>query len=896
MRYALAASPFLVQLAEAGSSDVLSPVAVASAMRRKGVEVGGFTGRKSGRELSVAGKRPSFLNSHRRFHTLSSEANKDFPKASQKEQRQTAASQESCDSAFLNCLPHDKCLECFATMQEEDVDWASVKPDTPCTDVITFLMDNGKCKKLDNDQAEKDVFCNTFNNCVVWDDPVPDASGKSGGADGDEDAEGDDVAVDCDSLKTCDWPGIHKGFIGDGICHDAVPGCYNHEICNFDGGDCCEDKCHVDSDYTDCGVDGYACRDPESEKCNPVLSTKCPIPEEDEGDDDSEVPNCGSDEALYRLVQYDSWGDGWDKTAMSLKDDADKEIYSGSLEKGSEGTQFICLSTDPACYHVEVNGGIWGNEISWEIKPVTKGAPPIADGGAPQTCDFPVNGDECEKSCDGRPDKAVQNDPDYQGYLDLLSCLKDKCVIQVGACEAEESCKPCMMDDPPAYCFVNQNYNALIDCALCHCAAKDAPPNQFCSEKESPGAAAVPEKKDNANKDKTGVGKQCNADQTLKGSSAVMKFAKCATVDEVSMMVTNFDENHFGALDAFESCAHSYSNDNMHGGNTALDCMRMLSNAKTNPGTEDIPDAPVEAIKSLATHLYDNAENFCSCAADAQKECPQCDSFLHFKTLLYETIDACKALDEIDCDAWSEFYERGTQLGCKYNVVEKFDKVDFKNENQCEFVKNGCDGAGPFPAFRKLDCAGEISKDAWEFYKLYSRECLGEDVPTPSGGPPAPTPTAQPEPKPEDSGPGPAPAPHEDAPQPTPIAPTPSTPKKYVPPPDDEDKATPASNYVPSDTPAPKPKKKHHFFAWFVVFCLAGGAYWYRKRRSDFDFVRYRPTRNWGMNSGMGMGMGTGGGGDGSGMYSGINVDMSASSFEPPTLPPTPSAYEGTSV
>lgn len=886
MRFALPATSLLIPLASAVSENVLSVASLSAAVRTKGAEV---TSQISDRKLSVGGNRPSFLNSHRRFHALSSEANKDVPTSSTKEQRQAATEQRTCDSAFLTCMPHEKCLGCFATMQEDDVDWASVKPETPCSDVVSFLVDNGKCKDLESDQAEKDIFCSTFDNCVVWDEPTADTK--------DGENKGGEPALDCDSLKKCDWPGIHKGFIGDGICHDTVPGCYNHEICEFDGGDCCEDKCDASSDHVECGTDGYACRDPESKNCDPFLSTKCPDPEDDDSDEDEIIPDCGTDEALYRLVQYDSWGDGWDKTTMTVKSDADKEVYSGKLEGGAEGTQFICLSTDPACYHVQVNGGIWGNEISWEVKPVTAGAPPIADGGAPQECDFPVNGADCEKSCDGRPDKAVQNDPEYKGYMDLLSCLKDKCVIQVGACEMEKSCKPCMMDDPPGYCFVNQNYNALIDCALCHCTPEDSRPVEFCNKKSSPGSGnGQPEKQDETQKDQTGVEKQCNADQTLKGSAAVMKFATCSSVDEVAAMVTNFDENHFGALDAFESCAHSFSNDEAHGGRTALECMKVLNNTRTNPGTDKIPDAPVEAIKSLATHLYDNAESFCSCAADAQKDCPQCSSFLHFKTLLYETLDACKALDEIDCDAWSEFYDPDdpTKASCKENLVGKFEKVDFDNEVQCEFIKNGCDGVGAFPAFRKLDCGREISKPAWEFYTLYSRGCLGKDVPD-NGDAPAPgAAPAEDKAKPPDS--RPAPSPHEDSSKPAPVTPlAPTTPKKYVPPPDDEDNDTPASNYVPSDSAPSAPKKKrHHFFGWFVVFCFAGGAFWYHKRRSDFDFVRYRPARNWGTDSGMGMGLGAGG--DGAGMYSGVNVDMGASSFEPPTLPPTPSAYEGTSA
>ena len=66
-------------------------------------------------------------------------------------------------------------------------------------------------------------------------------------------------------------------------------------------------------------------------------------------------------------------------------------------------------------------------------------------------------------------------------------------------------------------------------------------------------------------------------------------------------------------------------------------------------------------------------------SSKSSADCPMCPSFMRFKTLLYESLDACKALDEIDCDAWSEFYPK-----CKTNLETQFQQVDFRNKAQCK--------------------------------------------------------------------------------------------------------------------------------------------------------------------------------------------------------------------
>lgn len=129
------------------------------------------------------------------------------------------------------------------------------------------------------------------------------------------------------------------------------------EVCNFDGGDCCEDKCSSNSNLKECGHDGYKCRDPTSNNCDPTLTTQCVNP--DKNDNKKDDVTCSSDEAKYRLVMYDSFGDGWDDTKLVLKSDGDdKEIFNGGLEQGSQGTQSICLKSKSTCYSVKVSASV----------------------------------------------------------------------------------------------------------------------------------------------------------------------------------------------------------------------------------------------------------------------------------------------------------------------------------------------------------------------------------------------------------------------------------------------------------------------------------------------------------------------------------------------------------
>jgi hypothetical protein len=238
--------------------------------------------------------------------------------------------------------------------------------------VVAFLIDGGHCDKLKDEQDATDIFCNTFNACVVWEDDGDYAE------DDDMPAEQDENWVNCTALTECDWEGMKKNWIGDGVCQDNMHGCYNTALCEWDGGDCCEDTCEDgDSEYKNCGHDGFACRNPKSDNCDSDYTQKCPANSGKNSIPDPSSVTCAADEQKYRLMMYDSFGDGWDTTMLTLTPSEAKQttVFKGQLENGSQGTEYICLSKSPTCYHVATGGGSWGVEVSWEIKPMAEGSP-----------------------------------------------------------------------------------------------------------------------------------------------------------------------------------------------------------------------------------------------------------------------------------------------------------------------------------------------------------------------------------------------------------------------------------------------------------------------------------------------------------------------------------------
>jgi hypothetical protein len=759
---------------------------------------------------------------------------------------------QECDAAFFDCMGSTACTDCFDQMIENTIDWAGVTQDTQCDTVVAALQKKNICTTLGTGQStDRTLFCKTFKSCVEFD--AASVYNKT------------EVILDCNALDKCDWPGIHKSFIGDGVCQDAYYNtCYNTKVCGYDYGDCCKDTCERQkSGFSKCGTDGYACRDPNSISCDPTLTMLCPASSYKNDDKDRLVPVCSKDESLYRLVMYDSFGDGWEDTTITILPTTGASqgqkltpVYTGGLKSGAEGTEYLCLSLNPMCYQVNVTGGMWGREASWYIKGFNEGSPAVASGGGSMNCEFTVAGGSCINTCTGTSKHAPGQDPQYRDFKKMVNCIEDKCMLQVTACNADPSCAKCYAEEIPDYCFSIDSFLAVTDCSMCKCSGVDD--SYFCNDKQAPGMI-VPTPK-NGGKEAQPI--PCTPAQTLGGGKALIDFSKCMdNYDQTPLMLTDFDSNKFGELDLFEACAHEFRDKDNHGGRKALDCLQILVNAMD-------PDAkagqPTAVIKQLATLLYTHGQTFCECANQASKDCPLCPSFFNFKTLIYEAIDACASLDNIDCDAWDEFQEP-----CQANLVQKFGSVNFAQKGQCEYMADKCGGTTPFPSFRRLDCQVELSADSWNFYLEYAKLCMASPDGRVVPGPPVPTPAS---------------APVDTAPKAKTKPPTPYQPI------DPNIKPKPYSGQVPTPTndngrPSYKSpdgdRKKSHWFRNLVLFGIVGGiGYYIYKRRADgFNFVRYRRMTNFGANDG--------GYGFDDSMYSGLSLE-SSTTFEPPSLPPTP--------
>lgn len=349
---------------------------------------------------------------------------------------------------------------------------------------------------------------------------------------------------------------------------------------------------------------------------------------------------------------------------------------------------------------------------------------------------------------------------------------------------------------------------------------------------------------------------QCTTTERLVGTAAVLDFSKCMDYDKTPLTMTNFDTNNFGDLDAFEKCAHSYRDIDGHGGLTALGCLQILVDAIDEKNRKG---EPTDIIAQLAGLLYHNGQNFCDCAQKASDDCPLCPSFYNFKTLLYESIDACMSLDIIDCDAWNDF-----QKPCNVNLIAKFGSVDFGKKGQCEFVQGTCGGAGPLPSFRRLDCGKELPETSWDFYNQYSKFCIAADSKGNATSPVSPPAAAPLTPKVATK-------------PPTPYQPV--KPSNIKPPPDKKPSYNgDRSNNRPTYK-SPDEKKKSHWFIYFVLIGLVCGVgyYIYKKQSDGFNLVRYRRMTNFR----------SGGSYMDDDMFSGLTLE-SSTNFEPPSLPPTP--------
>mmetsp|Transcript_24580 Transcript_24580/g.46191 ORF Transcript_24580/g.46191 Transcript_24580/m.46191 type:complete len:749 (+) Transcript_24580:23-2269(+) len=708
---------------------------------------------------------------------------------------------DACEQSFVHCAGDEQCMQCLSEIFDENMDLYELAPESSdqqsCDAIFTALDDAGVCDNLVAANS-KELFCTQFLDCVnegeYDDDEETDPAGE----------------IDCSTLTECEWNGFREEFIGDGVCDHWTAGgnnCYNTEICGFDGGDCCEDKCEDGSaDWAECGSNGFYCADPTSSHCDTEYADTCPsVPTSAP----TPTPSCASGSELYRINQFDSWGDGWNNAHQTVKNaDIDSAVYEGSLETGTEATVKVCLV--PGCYSVDVTSGDWGNEISWEVRKDSGGSA-IATGGAPSECQFSVGSNYCTNTCDGSAPAPAPIDPvnpsptDDDEQNNQIACISQHCSLQVTECMADiMGCAPCISGQAFSFCNTNAKYEALTRCEQCHCIEG--------MESSCDGSDG---------------GNTCGPQAIGFGGKAVIDWQWCTNIGGADNMINDWDENDFGSLDTFESCAHAYHADPVnHGGKKASECMQILHDAAF-----DYDDNEKDIVTEIASKLYDHPQEMCDCSSTAFTAVPNCNTFSRFKVLVHETLDACTSLDEIDCDAWEEFSDV-----CEPKVIAKFGVVDFGKMSQCDFVENGCGNSGPFPSFRKLDCDGEIKRHNWDFWNAYSEGCAlatreDDDMNDPVVDPVVPTPTP---------------------PSPTPVDP----------------------NVVPDQTP-PKSKGSGWGTALLVVAvagAVIGGALFVKKRRDSSAFnaaYRYRPQRDEDA---------------GSELFSGLSVN--SGSFKPPSVPP----------
>jgi len=829
---------------------------------------------------------------------------------------------------LLTCKYIDGCFECLNQLiNEEKV--LNLSSNIPCNDLMASLHDNDLCSKVKILSTEL-LVCDILNSVPTSDDEDDDYNDDDDYDDDnndDDDNEDDDyVDEDCEALTSCDWEGMHKGYLGDGICHEHVNGgCYNHKICNYDNGDCCEDTCKKEKHYNECGSNGgYFCRDPNSTNAEFLVNdseTNDDWLDDDVFDDDWKsnalstdlIENgCPKGTTKYRLLMYDSYGgeEGWGNTEIKIfPKGATKEeevIYLGGLNSGSSGTAPICLSSkDPMCYEVTTFGGNWAKEATWEIKPLVE-SPFLASGGAPMACEFPVNGILCENTCKGVPaTKDVAIDKSYESFSDLETCRNSKCVLEKTFCEKDASCKDCFAEDVPVFCYTNDIFKKLASCVTDNCVKKS-------DKKEI--------KKEKETKD-TGDFRQCTSSDVIDGLQSTELYTQCAEIeqDEMKALFSKSLYNYsFGPLFAFENCAHSWSNEKFHGGKSALDCMGILANAIDDPsnnGLFQLDEVTSNAVSKLAEKIYNDAENFCGCSSESSRLCPPCEAFKNYKTLLYESLNACQSLDAIDCAAWDLFYD-----SCKINFENKFGKsnIQFKSKH-CNFIsKDKCGLFIPkFPTFRKLDCQDELDEGSWDFYLKYETNCIKEDnssesetstqSSTSSTSDPSSPSSASSSSTSSSSASSSSTSSSSTSSKPAPDTTKPNSDQtkstKYTPKPPMPKSSTIASEgdkeSNPVDTAISAPEDENDIakrekseskskggagkviLVLFLLTLFSGTAFIIYKKRTSFDYIRYRRNRNYGPSDGM---------------YEGLNFDGGGSSFEPPSLPPPPSAYVGPSI
>jgi subtilisin-like proprotein convertase family protein len=183
---------------------------------------------------------------------------------------------------------------------------------------------------------------------------------------------GGDVADGDWSLYVVDDVGGDTGSIGSWSITfiNSIPGCTDPSACNYDAA--------ANENDGSCVFPG--CTDPGASNFDPTA-----------GCDDG---NCCYDFAVT-INMFDAFGDGWNGYVLTVSELATgTPVGSAELVAGDQGVATLCLPQ--GCYTVDVAGGIFAGEVSWEI--ITfEGL--VLSGGAPASGLILSVGEVCIPGC-----------------------------------------------------------------------------------------------------------------------------------------------------------------------------------------------------------------------------------------------------------------------------------------------------------------------------------------------------------------------------------------------------------------------------------------------------------------------------------------------------------------
>ena len=95
---------------------------------------------------------------------------------------------------------------------------------------------------------------------------------------------------------------------------------------------------------------------------------------------------CDDNEVVIEME--DSFGDGWNGNVLDIVDENGNIVESATITTGSNGTATACLPD--GCYTVNVDGGIFDSEVSWDI--YVNGNLALSGGAPEDGLELDVNG------------------------------------------------------------------------------------------------------------------------------------------------------------------------------------------------------------------------------------------------------------------------------------------------------------------------------------------------------------------------------------------------------------------------------------------------------------------------------------------------------------------------